>query len=499
MLTIKLILLIMLNSSQLQDLISKSLRYLLIIGTITPLTSLEVRPVQATPPSSAAPPKEAIAPIPAESKEYTLGEGDKVRVTIYQVADLSGDFLVLADGTLTLPLIGSVKVEGMTVTEASQTLAKRYTTYLKRPVVTVSVLTPRPLQIAIAGEVNRPGTYTINPEQSQKTPLLTEIIRQAGGVTTVADIGQVQIRRNLKGQEQLIQANLWQLIQKGDTTQDISLRDGDSIVIPTKTTLSVGEVNQLADANFGLDSDREINVTVVGEVYRPGSHRIVPSPNNNNNNNNDQERGGTRKPARLTQAIQQAGGIKPLADIRQVQVLRYTRDGSQQKIPVDLWSLLEKGDMTGDIFLQEGDTVIIPTATEISAKESETLASASFAPKTINVKVVGEVKKPGIIEVPPNTPLNQAILTAGDFDKRRANQSTVELIRLNPNGTVTKTSINIDFSQGINEKTNPILRNNDVVVVHRSGLASATDTLGTVLSPFTGLTGLFNGFFNLFR
>jgi len=442
----------MLNSSQLQDLISKSLRYLLIIGTIAPLTSLEARSVQATPPSSAAPAKEATAPIPAQSKEYTLGEGDKVRVTIYQVADLSGDFLVLADGTLTLPLIGSVKVEGMTVTEAGQT-----------------------------------------------TPLLTEIIRQAGGVTTVADIGQVQIRRNLKGQEQLIQANLWQLIQKGDTTQDISLRDGDSIVIPTKTTLSVGEVNQLADANFGLDSDREINVTVVGEVYRPGSHRIVPTANNNNNNNNDLDRGGTRKPARLTQAIQQAGGIKPLADIRQVQVLRYTRDGSQQKIPVDLWSLLEKGDMTGDIFLQEGDTVIIPTATEISAKESETLASASFAPKTINVKVVGEVVKPGTIEVPPNTPLNQAILTAGDFDKRRADQSTVELIRLNPNGTVTKTSINVDFSQGINEKTNPILRNNDVVVVHRSNLASATDTLGAVLSPFTGLTGFFNGFFNLFR
>jgi len=424
----------MLNSSQLQDLISKSLRYLLIIGTIAPLTSLEARSVQATPPSSAAPAKEATAPIPAQSKEYTLGEGDKVRVTIYQVADLSGDFLVLADGTLTLPLIGSVKVEGMTVTEAGQTLAKRYTTYLKRPVVTVSILTPRPLQIAIAGEVNRPGTYT-----------------------------------------------------------------GDSIVIPTKTTLSVGEVNQLADANFGLDSDREINVTVVGEVYRPGSHRIVPTANNNNNNNNDLDRGGTRKPARLTQAIQQAGGIKPLADIRQVQVLRYTRDGSQQKIPVDLWSLLEKGDMTGDIFLQEGDTVIIPTATEISAKESETLASASFAPKTINVKVVGEVVKPGTIEVPPNTPLNQAILTAGDFDKRRADQSTVELIRLNPNGTVTKTSINVDFSQGINEKTNPILRNNDVVVVHRSNLASATDTLGAVLSPFTGLTGFFNGFFNLFR
>jgi polysaccharide export outer membrane protein len=487
----------MLNTSKLKDFTGKSLKYLLIIGTIAPLTPFQAVTAQNTPPSNPAPAKNAIAPSTPTSNEYTLGEGDKVRVTVYQVADLSGDFLVLPDGNLTLPLIGSVKVEGMTVTEASQTLAKRYTTYLKRPVVTVSILTPRPLQIAIAGEVNRPGTYTITPEQSQKTPLLTEIIQKAGGVTTVADIGQVQIRRNLKGQEQLIQANLWQLIQKGDKNQDISLRDGDSIVIPTKTTLSVGEVNQLADANFGLDSDREITITVVGEVYRPGSHRIVPNQVNTLTTENN--RGIRRQPARLTQAIQQAGGIKPLADIRQVQVLRYTRDGSQQKIPVDLWNLLEKGDMTADIILQEGDTVMIPTATEISAQESETLAAASFAPKTINVKIVGEVRKPGTIEVPPNTPLNQAILTAGDFDKRRANQSTVELIRLNPNGTVTKTAINIDFSQGINEKTNPILRNNDVVVVNRSGLAATTDTLGTVLSPFTGLTGFFNGFFNLFR
>jgi polysaccharide export outer membrane protein len=487
----------MLTTNKLKPYLTKSLHYLLIIGVIQPINSLESVIAQATPPSNPAPAKAAIVPTPAESQEYTLGEGDKIRVTVYQVADLGGDFLVLPDGTLTLPLIGSVKVAGMTVTEASQTLAKRYTTYLKRPVVTVSILTPRPLQIAIAGEVNRPGTYTINPEQSQKTPLLTEIIQKAGGVTTVADIGQVQIRRDIKGQEQLIQANLWQLIQKGDKTQDISLRDGDSIVIPTKTTLSVGEVNQLADANFGLDSDREITVTVVGEVYRPGSHRIVPTQVNTVTTENN--RGIRRQPARLTQAIQEAGGIKPLADIRQVQVLRYTRDGSQQKIPVDLWNLLDKGDMTADIILQEGDTVMIPTATEISAKESETLAAASFAPKTINVKIVGEVKKPGTIEVPPNTPLNQAILTAGDFDKRRANQSTVELIRLNSNGTVTKTAINIDFSQGIDEKTNPILRNNDVIVVNRSGLAATTDTLGTVLSPFTGLTGFFNGFFNLFR
>jgi polysaccharide export outer membrane protein len=58
----------MLNSSQLQDLISKSLRYLLIIGTIAPLTSLEARPVQATPPSSAVPLKKRLPLSPQKAK-----------------------------------------------------------------------------------------------------------------------------------------------------------------------------------------------------------------------------------------------------------------------------------------------------------------------------------------------------------------------------------------------------------------------------------------------
>jgi polysaccharide export outer membrane protein len=489
----------MLTKLNLQNSIAKSSRYLLIIGVAGLMTTLEPVLAQVSTPTSPSGKVPALTPSPSpsgkvptpipEATEYTLGDGDKVLVTVYQVADFSGEFLVLPDGTLTLPLIGTIKVEGMTVTRASQTISKRYTTYLKRPIVTVSLLTPRPLQIAVAGEVNNPGTYTITLQETLKAPLLTDLLRKAGGVTTVADISQVQIRRDVNGKENIMQANLWDLIQKGDKNQDVSLRDGDSILIPTKTTLNVAETRQLADANFGLDSDRELNVTVVGEVYRPGAYRIVPAQINNASNETNLPR---RQPARLTKAVQLAGGIKPLADIRQIEVRRYNRDGSQQTIPVDLWTLLDKGDMNADLILQEGDTVIVPTATALSPKESETLASASFSPATIRVKVVGEVKQPGVMEVPPNTPLNQAILTAGDFDKRRANQSVVELIRLNPNGTVTKKSIAVDFSQGINEEKNPTLQNNDVIVVNRSDLTAATDTLSTIVSPLGSALGLLN-------
>ncbi|HEY9797967.1 MAG TPA: SLBB domain-containing protein, partial [Leptolyngbyaceae cyanobacterium] len=115
-------------------------------------------------------------------------------------------------------------------------------------------------------------------------------------------------------------------------------------------------------------------------------------------------------------------------------------------------------------------------------------------PNTIVVNVVGEVTKPGAIPVPPNTPLNQAVLAAGGFNNR-ARKSTVELIRLNPNGSVIRRTVSVDLAQGINEDTNPTLRNNDVVVVNRSTIARVSDTLSTVLTPI----GSFFSFFNFLR
>jgi polysaccharide export outer membrane protein len=178
-----------------------------------------------------------------------------------------------------------------------------------------------------------------------------------------------------------------------------------------------------------------------------------------------------------------------------VEVRRFNRDGTQQIIPIDLWNLLQTGNLVEDVILQEGDTIFIPTAENISPEESETLATASFAPATIQVNVVGEVRRPGTIEVQPNTPLNQGIMAAGGFDKIRANQAEVVLIRLNPNGSVSERTIPIDLAQGIDEENNPALRNNDVIVVNRNFLTRTTDTLNTVLSPL----GVIGGFANFVR
>jgi polysaccharide export outer membrane protein len=156
---------------------------------------------------------------------------------------------------------------------------------------------------------------------------------------------------------------------------------------------------------------------------------------------------------------------------------------------------LLQGDTNQDTIVQDGDTIIIPTATDLSPAEATALADASFSPATIQVSVVGEVKNPGLVNLQPNTPLNQGILTAGGFNDARAKRSTVELVRLNADGSVTKQKLPIDLAQGINNKNNPILRDNDIVVVGRSGTARVGDTVGTlfgpIVSPFLGILNLF--------
>lgn len=535
--------------------------------------------------------------------DYTLGAGDRIRLDILNVPEYSGEFQVLVNGAINLPLIGKVDLKGLTLERASAVISSAYSYYIREPIVTVSLLSPRPLKVAISGEVNRPGSYTmglsgsdgkggiqfptltqaiqmagginqtaalrqvlvrrpqrngadqiiavdlwallregdlrqdislqdgdtvfiptaVNPNLAEASrvatssfstpkteplniavvgevskpgsytiratengdrPTLTRAIREAGGITQSADIRQISIRRLTQtGNEQLVAIDLWQLLRGGNLEQDIILQQGDTIIIPTANEVNLAEAAQLVSANISADQTQPVNVAVVGEIVRPGTHVVKV------------EKAGELPT--VTRAIQVAGGITQLADIRKIQVRRITRDGNEKTLNLDLWQLLQSGDMRQDAILQTGDTIVIPTAIALNETEANQLAAASFSPQVMAINVVGEVVKPGVVELSPNTPLNQAILAAGGFNNR-ARKGSVDLIRLNPNGTVSKRSIDIDFEQGLNEESNPSLRPGDVVVVGKSGLTNVTDTLGSILSPLGGVFSLFN-FFRIFQ
>ena len=424
-----------------------------------------------------------------KESDYTLGAGDQIRLDIFQVEEYSGDYPVLVDGTISLPLVGNLNVEGLTLKEASGLVSKEYSTYLKRPIVTVGLVAPRPLKIGIAGEVDSPGSYEISlGADSPDFPTVTDMIEKAGGITTLADVRNIRIIRRIQGKEVFYNSNLWSVLNKQGLDEDISLRDGDTIFVPTVNELNNNELARLSEASFGIQSDEPIKVAVVGEINRPGSHTVQPEKLGSNNNGQNQD----SSPPTLSQAIQAAGGIKPLANVREVEVRRETWDGTEKIMTVNLWELIKSGDIEKDIILQDGDSIVVPKATSIDIAESQV---GSTLESEITVNVVGEVNKPGAQTVQPNTPLNQAILAAGGFDFQRADRGEVELVRLNPDGTVEKRKIKVDLAQGINEETNPILRNQDVVIVSRSGVTAASDGVGNVLRPVTGALGLVRLFF----
>ncbi|GAP96771.1 putative polysaccharide export protein [Leptolyngbya sp. NIES-2104] len=421
----------------------------------------------ATPPSPTATPAVFSNPEAdvADDDSYTLGAGDRIRIDVFNVPEYSKEYQVLVNGTVNLQRVGNVSVRGMTIRQAQDAIATRYRRVLRNPSIDVSLLAARPLNVAIAGEVGKPGTYSLTFGEGGKFPTITKLIREAGGMSRSADARQVVVRRPQRGGgEQQIRLDMWELFTTGNIRQDLTLRDGDSIFIPAARSINLAEAAQMADANFSVASNQPVNVAIVGEVSRPGPYTIkdqIPT---------------------LSAAIREAGGIKQLANLKEVKVRRNTRGGTAQTINVDLWQLIRSGDLNQDLVLQQGDTIEIPTALALNSEEARQLGDASFAPSSVKITVVGEVTKPGQVEVPMNTPLNQALLQAGGFT-RQANRRRVELVRLNPNGSVTHRDVSIDLSRGIDEKGNPLLQNGDVLVVDRSGLAKTGDTIQNVLGP----------------
>ncbi|NJO44420.1 MAG: sugar transporter [Oscillatoriales cyanobacterium RM2_1_1] len=415
----------------------------------------------------------------ASTDAYTLGPGDLLRVDILDVPEYSGEYLILSDGTLSLPLIGRFNVTGMTVAQLTNQITEKYIPYVQQPVTTVSLISPRPLSVVIAGEVTRPGSYVVpllvpNSQTRQfQFYKVTQLLQQAGGVTQIADISNILIRR-INPTEQVISVNLKELLEQGDIRQDVVLRDGDTIFVPRAEVLDPIAMRQLTSASFASERSQPFSVAVVGEVLNPGTHIV------------GLENGQQQEPPTVTEAIKVAGGITPLANVREIKLRRLTQDGQTEMIQINLWQLLQDGDVTQDIALQPGDSILIPQASAIDSAEISILAKASFSPDTIPINVVGEVIRPGVVDVSLDTTLNQAILAAGGFDERRADREAVELIRLNPNGTVSRQQIPIDLTSGIDPEINPVLQRDDIIIVSRSGQARFGDSVEQTLRPFGG-------------
>ena len=259
----------------------------------------------------------------------------------------------------------------------------------------------------------------------------------------------------------------------------------------TRITRGYATILRRPIVNLDLLQARPVRVSVSGEVQRPGLYSIGQGGTNQLASSGT---GGSATAIQsagwptLVDAVQRAGGLTAYGNLRRVTIQRRSGDASSpvRTIQYDFMKVLETGEPTENPLLYDGDSVLIPRAEQLTETELLKVASSTFAPDTISVNVVGEVERPGAQAIKANSPLSQALLSAGGLT-RRASAGSVQLLRLEPNGTIRQATVAYNPTAPMGTSQNPPLQQGDVVVVDRHGWAKANDSLRSGLEPITPL------------
>ncbi len=159
-----------------------------------------------------------------ERSSGVISRMDNVEIRVFREDELTTRGQLSADGTITMPLIGAVRIEGLTTDQAGAAIKKKLADgYLVKPEVTVSIEARIRKTVTVLGQAQRPGVFEL-PTHRRLT--LVEAIGMAGGVTRIANAKKVTLKRG--GSVQTI--NLAEITSgKG---ADIPLQDGDMVTIP---------------------------------------------------------------------------------------------------------------------------------------------------------------------------------------------------------------------------------------------------------------------------
>jgi polysaccharide export outer membrane protein len=230
---------------------------------------------------------------PGLAQTEKLGAGDAVRITVHQQPDLTTDARVSERGMVAMPLIGEVKLAGMSQVEAARAIADslKKGQFLRNPQVTVAITTVRSKQVSVLGAVARPGRYALDDTSSK----LSDVIAAAGGITPTG-AETVTVMRD--GKEQRVAV----------LGKPFDLKGGETIHV-----------------------ERAPVFYIYGEVTRSGAYRIEPNMT-------------------VMQAIAAGGGMTPRGSDRRLKLRRAGADGKVAETDAKLHDAVKADDV---IFVKE--------------------------------------------------------------------------------------------------------------------------------------------------
>jgi polysaccharide biosynthesis/export protein len=161
------------------------------------------------------------------SRPYVIGKDDVLNITVWREPQLSGRALVASDGSITIPLVGTIPAAGMTCEELQSTLHERLKEYTLEPNVTVRLVDPRSHVFYALGQVRKPGVFPLRADE-----VLSQALAQSGGFTDFADPSEIKILRHTPTSDIEITVNYNRIASGKSMAADVTLQPGDTITVP---------------------------------------------------------------------------------------------------------------------------------------------------------------------------------------------------------------------------------------------------------------------------
>ncbi|HEY2475819.1 MAG TPA: polysaccharide biosynthesis/export family protein [Candidatus Cybelea sp.] len=250
------------------------------------------------------------------SADTVIHAGDQLNVLVFGDQSLTQNVTVMPDGTIEYPLVGRVRLAGQTPIGAATVLSERLKTYVRHPVITISIVALGQPNVLVLGDVKTPGKYPLRSGAK-----LTDAIAAAGGIADAN--GAFPEARVADASGKVTRVSLQDLLQRGDTADDIPLSEGSVVYVP-------------GPIRFTVD--------VAGAVDHPGDVQV---------NEGD----------RLSVAIAKAGDSQGAqADLNHIRLIRTAPNGAQTTSEVNLYDALQGHNQGADVALEKGDVIFVPQA-----------------------------------------------------------------------------------------------------------------------------------------
>jgi len=239
------------------------------------------------------------APAWSADNDYRMGTGDVLRITVYGQPDLATEARVGASGNISFPLIGDVKLAGVTPAQGEAEIAQRLSKggFILEPFVSLNVVQYRSQQISVLGRVNRPGKFSL-----EKVSRISDVLALAGGISgDGADT--VTLMRTRDGKPEYREIDVIALFKPGGEDSNVLVQDGDIINVA-----------------------RQPVFYIYGEVQRPGTFRLEQNMN-------------------LVQALSLGGGVTARGTQKGIRILRRDANGGMQELEARLADPVKKDDV----------------------------------------------------------------------------------------------------------------------------------------------------------